>query len=229
MAQEASGLETFTKSFRSKSDGKVEIAIFPSYVQLHVLQEKSAKAFRVGAQDLASAEKGAHTGLVSARQIKESGIELCLIGHSECRARGDQESSLLEKLKRAQEESLGVCYCVGESLEERDQGKLEVRLATQMANLKDFKPLCVAYEPVWAIGTGRVASTEQIADVMKYLKGLRPDLDFLYGGSVSPENAQEILEISGVSGLLIGGASLKPESLEKIVEAARLVAGQRGE
>jgi len=222
MAQSWQGAQNFVSQFKESSDQDVEIQIFASALHLSPLMAKSP-AWKLGAQDCSAEDTGAFTGQISAAQLLELGVKDVLLGHSECRARGDDEALLRQKLQRATEAGLRVCFCVGEGLEDRESGRLWPHLERQLEVLKDYQGgVIVAYEPIWAIGTGKNATPEQIQEVHAGIRERLPDLRVLYGGSVKPENASQILKLPDVHGLLIGGASLKAESLEKIVQLARL-------
>lgn len=154
--------------------------------------------------------------------IKELGCEFVLIGHSERRQRGHEtNASLRKKLDHAFEAALTPVYCIGETEAHRDAGRVFEILEEQTEIVRDEKrPFCVAYEPVWAIGTGRTPSKKDIHEAHAHIwKRLPKAQSVLYGGSVKPENAREILEIDSVTGLLVGGASLKASDFAKIVEA----------
>jgi triosephosphate isomerase len=223
MAQDRAGIKKFFAAFNAQNSPEIEIALFPSFVHLELVA-REARSLRVGAQDCSRFPSGAHTGEISAQQIRDLGLDLILLGHSECRQGGDSEETLAQKLASAKAADLEVCYCIGESLSERESGQLWPRLEAQLATLKaaELPQFSLAYEPIWAIGTGRVAERSQIEEVVEGLSKRLPNTPLLYGGSVTAENAQEILEIPGLSGLLIGGASLKAESLDKMVHFAKL-------
>jgi triosephosphate isomerase len=184
---------------------------------------------KVGAQSVSEYDDGAYTGEVSARMLKDIGCELVIVGHSERRRYfGESDVAVANKLARLLEVGLFGVVCVGETLAERDAGKAEARIEAQLAPLHglmakgcDASKFCVAYEPVWAIGTGRAASVEQVAAMHGLIKrSLGSAFDVLYGGSVKAGNAAELMAIPGVDGVLVGGASLDSKEFSGICRAA---------
>ena len=201
------------------------------------LVERAARAapgFAIGGQDVHQADKGAHTGCVSAAMLVDAGAKLTIVGHSERReAQGETDADVKAKAEAAQEQGLDVILCVGESLAVREQGKAIETVARQLdASLPmpavDPARFAVAYEPIWAIGTGRIPSMEDIREMHSALRerlvaayaGCGNDIPLLYGGSVKASNAAEIFAVSDVDGALVGGASLKAADFLPIVEAA---------
>ena len=214
----------------------VDLAVFPPYTLLPlVATEAGGGRVRVGAQDLSPHQKGAYTGEVSASMIKATGATMVLIGHSERRQWHQEGPKLLSaKLKRALDEGLTPIYCVGESLQQREENRTEAVVGQQLALLKsaEFKPhlseILIAYEPVWAIGTGKTATPEQAQAVHAYIRGILHKVDarisglvrILYGGSVTPESASGLLACADIDGALVGGASLKGDAFAAIAAAA---------
>ena len=199
-----------------------EIVIAPPYTALDAVGNGGGR-WSLGAQNVAADPKGAFTGEVCARMLAEAGCRYVIVGHSERRRLfGEGGATLTRKLARAREEHLVPIYCVGETESEREEGVGDQILADQAATLADdppHAPLVVAYEPVWAIGTGRAASpqdAETARELLRSLLGARSDLRILYGGSVTASNAQEMLEGSGMDGFLVGGASLDPRGFAAI-------------
>ncbi len=205
------------------------------------LIERAARAvpgFAIGAQDLHFADKGAHTGCVCAAMLTDAGASLAIVGHSERReAQRESDSEIKAKAEAALLAGLGVILCVGESLEVREAGDAVTMVSAQAdASLPHGRAaaggvpdrLAVAYEPIWAIGTGKVASCEDIAEMHRAIRErLRAaygdagdQVRILYGGSVKASNASEIFAVADVDGALVGGASLKAEDFLPIVEAA---------
>jgi len=183
-----------------------------------------------GMQNFYPEDHGAFTGENSPLVAKEMGATWALIGHSERRQIFGEDHSLINrKVIKALQLGLKPLLCIGESLEQRQKGHIEIVIQTQLRQaLAKVSPnllLYIAYEPIWAIGTGLVASPKDIRSTHKLIQQTVEDLGFskslpvLYGGSVKPENSQEILEIENVSGLLVGGASLKVDSFFKILTA----------
>ena len=204
------------------------------------LIERAARAvpgFPIGAQDIHFAEKGAHTGCVSAEMLRDAGATMVIVGHSE-RREAQRESN--EEVRAKAEAGLGagllVILCVGESLEVREAGEAVPTVGRQLDESlpRDADPamLAIAYEPIWAIGTGKIPTMEDIGEMHSTLRSrLRAaygeagdNIRILYGGSVKPSNAPEIFSVADVDGALVGGASLKAEDFLPIVEAAALKA-----
>lgn len=178
--------------------------------------------FTVGAQNAYPAASGAYTGEIGTVQLEEFGIETILIGHSERREiLGESQERVAEKFRYFQSQGFEIIYCIGEPLEVREQGHQAVMayLLAQFEGIDTaYENFVVAYEPIWAIGTGRTATTEEIASTHTALKEAvaKP---LLYGGSVKPANVKEIIAIEGVNGVLVGGASLEVESFMALVRA----------
>ncbi len=215
---------------------KREVIIFPSFISLEASTHTlSSSVLQFGAQDVYPAKDGAFTGEISPSMILDAGAAWVLTGHSERRHIIKEENTLVgQKTSFALASGLNVIACVGETLEEREAGKLYDILTTQLNQTLAKLPtplsperLVIAYEPVWAIGTGKTAQTEDIIEAHAIIRELLKDIigtsvsqtRILYGGSVKPENAREILELDNVEGLLVGGASLKAESFAKIIQA----------
>jgi triosephosphate isomerase len=185
----------------------------------------------IGGQDVHSAVNGAHTGDISAAMLKDAGASLTIVGHSERReAHHESDSDVRAKAEAAQEAGLAVILCVGESLEVREAGRAVETVSAQLdASLPDRPVGAVAYEPIWAIGTGKIPSIDDIAEMHAALRQRLVaaygddgnQVRILYGGSVKAANAAEIFAIGDVDGALVGGASLKAADFLPIVEAAR--------
>jgi triosephosphate isomerase (TIM) len=204
-----------------------------------ILIERAVRAvpnFPIGAQDVHQLERGAHTGCTSAEMLRDAGARLTIVGHSERRdAQRESDAEIKAKAEAALAAELGVILCVGESLEAREHGRAITTVLSQLeGSLPDQNrinaSLAIAYEPIWAIGTGKVATSVEIAEmhlaIHDFLVG-RLDCDggaprVVYGGSVKPSNAGEIFAVEHVDGALVGGASLKSADFIPIVaEAAR--------
>jgi triosephosphate isomerase len=177
----------------------------------------------LAAQNVASEREGAFTGEVSALQLADAGCRYVIVGHSERRRIfGEGAAVLSRKLERVREARLVPIYCVGETQDERAKGHSLEILTQQLETLRGDPaeaPLVIAYEPVWAIGTGQMATPGDCAKAcvhIRHIVGSRRDLRLLYGGSVTPDNAREMLGGAGVAGFLIGGASLKARSFASI-------------
>ena len=217
-----------------KIKSKAEMLICPPFTALYpVAGVLKGSKVSLGAQNMHQEEKGAFTGEIAPGMLKDIGCEYVILGHSERRHIFHEENDTINaKVKAALHAGLKPILCAGETLEERDAGHTKQVLEYQLRNgLKgvsadDMKKLTVAYEPVWAIGTGKTATAEQADDAMSYIKhvleGLYQDITvrLLYGGSVKPDNAAELLAVPVINGFLIGGASLDAEQFAKIAAAA---------
>lgn len=220
----------------SVPDGR-DVVVFPPFTALASTSEGLAglPGAAVGGQDVYPAREGAFTGEVSPAMLVDAGASWVLTGHSERRrVLGESPQFVGQKTAFALEQGLAVILCIGETLQERKEGLLEETLRLHLetglekASLpEDLSRLVVAYEPVWAIGTGQVASEEDIVDaharvrtLLKTILGAAGDeIRVLYGGSVKPENARGILGLDNVNGLLVGGASLQAKSFAQIIRA----------
>lgn len=211
---------------------EVQVALAPPFTLIQAMSE-ATEAVGTGGQDCHVEAKGAHTGDVSAAMLADAGADFVIVGHSERRRdHGESDALVKAKAEAALACGLGVIVCVGETLQERDAGQAEVVVRAQVAAslpvAGEDARLAVAYEPVWAIGTGRVAAVD---DVIAMHRSIRATLDealgeagaavrILYGGSVNADNARDLLGAEGVGGALVGGASLAAESFLAIVAAA---------
>lgn len=220
------------------TDDRVQVAVFPPFPWLMAVAEV-LKGSRValGAQNCHNAIEGAFTGDVAPKMLVEAGCKYVIVGHSERRhGMGEPDHFLNRKVKAAFKAGLSVVLCVGETLAEREGNQTEEVLLYQLAaglngvDAAQLDHLTIAYEPVWAIGTGKVASPAQAQDAHAFIRGqIRKHfgeksaqaVQIQYGGSVKPDNAAEIMKQPDVDGALVGGASLKADSFLAIVNAAR--------
>ena len=199
----------------------VDAIVCPPYVSLAGCVEAGLTTY---AQNVHWEDEGAFTGEISPRMLLELGVGGSLVGHSERRQYfGETDTGVARRAQAALEAGLGVIACVGETQEERDAGDMETVLRVQVDAIRDacgsHERLVLAYEPVWAIGTGRTATPEMAQEAHAFVKSLL-DRPVLYGGSVKPDNADELLSQRDVDGALVGGASLDVESFASICEAA---------
>ncbi len=204
---------------------KNKIIIAPSSVFLDALQ---GSQFLLAGQDCSQYKAGAYTGDVSAEQLKDMNCSYVLVGHSERRAYYNETNKIVRtKAKQVFDAGLTPVICIGETLEDRENGNIEKVIIDQLSGSipKDIKKCVVAYEPVWAIGTGRIPKiqeinyvTDLISEQLSKLNLFENKVQILYGGSVNLDNCQEIMEIANISGLLIGGASLQHEIFIEIIK-----------
>jgi triosephosphate isomerase len=199
----------------------VDVAVCPPDISLQAaVLALSGTEIAVAAQNVHWAESGAFTGEVAPGMLLEIGVYGAIVGHSERRQYfGETDDGVARRAAAALEAGLFVIACVGESEEERERGETEGVLRRQVSVLEAHENLVVAYEPVWAIGTGKTATTEIAQQAHAFVKSIL-DVPVLYGGSVKPENAEELLAQPDVDGALVGGAALDVESFASICEAA---------
>ncbi len=215
---------------------RVQLGICVPFTHIHYLTEHyNQHHLRIGAQNCSQHEKGAFTGEISAQMLASSGAQMVIIGHSERRTyQSESEEELLQKMHRALEADLDIIYCMGETLEEREAGQLQTVLERQFVegpgklDKKAWESIILAYEPVWAIGTGKTATPEQAEEVHAMIRQLLAEevaretaekTTILYGGSCKPNNAEELFSQPNIDGGLIGGASLNAGDFLEIAES----------
>ena len=245
MNKGASETEDFIKSFLSKLQGQdypCEIVIAPPFVSLPKLADllhtatavQNAHAIQIAAQNCSQFDSGAYTGEISVVMLREFFVHYVILGHSERRAIfGETDAVINAKIKKAREANLKPIFCIGETLAEREAGNLESVLRTQITggldgvSEKDLGETVIAYEPVWAIGTGVTATSQQAQDAHAFVRSVIAELygadaaakiRIQYGGSVKPNNAAELMACPDIDGALIGGASLDPQSFLEIIK-----------
>ncbi|MFC4730411.1 triose-phosphate isomerase [Salipiger abyssi] len=220
------------------AQGASEVLICPP-ATLVAAAAQTAKGIAIGGQDCHANASGAHTGDISAPMLADAGATYVILGHSERRTDHDEhDEHVRAKCKSAWQAGLNVVLCVGESLAEREaQNTLDIiggQLAGSVPDGATGHNLVIAYEPIWAIGTGKVPTTDQIGEVHDFMRarlekrfgeGVGRSVRLLYGGSVKPGNATEIFAVSNVDGALVGGASLKAADFVPIIEALNASAG----
>ena len=215
-------------------DAKCEVVICVPFTHLTSCKAVCGEKLHLGAENCADKAKGAYTGEVAASMVASTGADYVILGHSERRAYyGETVEMLAEKTKLALENNLKVIFCIGEVLEEREAEKQNEVVKAQLESVfclssEDFGKIVLAYEPVWAIGTGKTATDEQAEEIHAYIRSLiaekygeqvADDTTILYGGSCKPSNAKGLFAKPNVDGGLIGGASLDAESFMGIVTA----------
>ncbi len=221
-------LEAFLPMVKDAAD--VDIVVAPPFTALAAAHDAMKGGnVQLSAQDLFWEEKGAYTGEVAPGMLVDAGCRHVIIGHSERRQYFSEDDFVVNrKIKAAKKAGLGVIFCVGESLEEREAGKtfdvIKLEVEAGLAEV-DSENLVVAYEPIWAIGTGKTATVEQAQEVHAFIRKILANLygnkaeqvRILYGGSVTPENVDSLMACRDVNGALVGGASLKTDSFSRIV------------
>lgn len=211
------------------------VVLAPSFTALEAVAKALAgTGMGLAAQNICDREEGAYTGEVSGRMLAETGCRYVIIGHSERRAHfGEDDALINRKVKRALQVGLQPILCIGETLSERETGRTfdvatgQLRAGLHGVGLAEAEQVVVAYEPVWAIGTGKTASPEQAAEVHAFIRGVLSDmydedigrrLTVIYGGSVNPANIKVLMAQQEIDGVLVGGASLEAESFARIVK-----------
>lgn len=232
----AQQLMTQLLSYTSNNSTNCEVYIAPPAVYAMMAKDLlEGSKVEVYTQDMSEHESGAYTGEISGEMIKSIGLNGSLIGHSERRQyHGETDSHCNRKVKLALNKGLTPIYCNGETLDQRKAGthfdvvKYQTEVALFTLSADEIKKVVIAYEPVWAIGTGETATPEQAQEIHKHIRNLiaakygqdvADEVSILYGGSVKPENAKEIFSQPDIDGGLIGGAALKIEDFSKIIEA----------
>ncbi|KAI1197366.1 triose-phosphate isomerase-like protein [Nemania serpens] len=209
---------------KAELDSSVETVIAPPALYLLLVREKVKKDIGVAAQNVFDKPNGAFTGEISVQHLKDSGIDWAILGHSERRSiLGESDEVVASKTKYATENGISVIWCCGESLDQREAGQtldvITAQLAALKAKISDWSKIVIAYEPIWAIGTGKVATTEQAQEVHASIRAwlaknvsqsVADATRILYGGSVSEKNCKDLSGQPDIDGFLVGGASLKP-------------------
>lgn len=232
------GISTFSEivnMVRDEKKGDQIAVICAPYIHLNSLAQLSSGIVKMGAQNCHQNESGAFTGEISAKMVKSTGCEYVIIGHSERRQYFAETDALLaEKTTIALKNNLTPIFCIGETLDERNNGSYYQVLKSQLENgifslsVEDFVKVVLAYEPVWAIGTGLTASPEQAQDIHAFIRSeieakygwqVADDTTILYGGSCNAKNAPELFAQHDIDGGLIGGASLKSRDFTDIIKA----------
>ena len=217
----------------------VEVVIVPPFTAIAKVMEALGRAqnIKVGAQNMYWEKNGPFTGEISGPLLRDLFVHYVVLGHSERRTLfGETDEIVNRKVRAAHEATLRPIVCIGETLEQRDKGNVEKILAIQMRgslaglNAKELQETVIAYEPVWAIGTGRNATPDQAQEAHAFVRHILGEMAddataervrIQYGGSVKPENARELMSQPDIDGALVGGASLDPRSFVQIVKAAR--------
>ncbi|MBM3206080.1 MAG: triose-phosphate isomerase [Candidatus Staskawiczbacteria bacterium] len=203
-----------------KESENAKVVICPPFIYLSTL-----KGLTLGAQNVFYKESGAYTGEVSPKQLKDLGVEYVITGHSEVRMYlGETNEVINKKIKESLSEGLKPIFCIGEKEGENKEEVLKRQITEGLRDLseKESENIVIAYEPVWAIGTGKNCSVEETKKSIEFIKKIVfQDINVLYGGSVKSSNASDYLKNGGVDGLLVGGSSLKPEEFIEIIKLAQ--------
>lgn len=227
MNNDFSDIEEYVRYLNENLENKKNVVVCVPHVMIKTFADEANGTISVGAENCYFAEKGAYTGETSAKMVKSAGADYVIIGHSERRQIfGETNEVVSKKIAAALANDLKVIFCIGETLEQKENFKevLKKQIVEGFEGISDFSNIIIAYEPVWAIGTGKVATISDIEAVHGFIKAVLAenyniDLPILYGGSVKPENSAEILALQDVGGVLVGGACLKAESFAEIVKS----------
>ncbi len=220
-------VSSYIDTVKNKISDNNEVIFFPSFLYL---EDFKKSGYKIGAQNVHYLDNGAFTGEISPLQLKSMGIRYVLIGHSERRIYFKEDDDLINnKIKGCLKNNLNIILCIGETDEERKRLKTALILEKQIKNafknidLEDLSDITIAYEPVWAIGTGKVPKIEDIEDAIKYIKKLvlneyGLNIKVLYGGSINKENIKSIINIKILDGVLIGSSSIDPKYLVNMLD-----------
>ena len=222
----------FAKEINEFEFNKVDVLIAPSFVSLESLRKNLKDEIKLAGQNVSEFDDGAFTGEISTTMLKDIGVEDVIIGHSERREKFSESDEIINaKVKKALADDLSVILCLGESLEVKEEGKeidfVRDELLKSLDGVDDLENLTIAYEPIWAIGTGKTCSSEDAENMCKEIRNIinekygeiSQQIRILYGGSVKPSNAGEILSKENIHGVLVGGASLKASDFIEIIKA----------
>ncbi|GAB4375616.1 MAG: triose-phosphate isomerase [Calditrichia bacterium] len=239
-AQAVQLVRQILKKINQNRPKKTRVVVFPPFTALSVVKDVlQGSPIQLGAQNMFWEEAGAYTGEISAAMIKSAGARWVILGHSERRQYfKEDENQLNKKIRTALKNKLKVIFCVGETLEQRDQNltldivSSQVEWGLKGFSHQDLENVVIAYEPVWAIGTGRTATPEQAQEVHAFIRDILntlfnepagENMTILYGGSVKPENARGLFSQPDIDGGLIGGACLQASSFYRIIRAGEAV------
>jgi len=213
----------YTMELKSIDTGKTKLVLCPS---LPFISLFSRDGYEIGAQDITSFQDKTMTGEITGEQLKSIGCKYVIVGHSERRiCRGEINIDFINKINNALNNRLKVIYCIGETEVEKENGNTYIVLEKQISevlNNVSLNNIIIAYEPVWAIGTGKTPKKEDIADTISFIKNTimekyETKLNVLYGGSVNEENIKELVKLKDVDGFLVGGASLDPKKVKSMI------------
>ena len=222
----------FAKEINEFEFNKVDVLLAPSFVTLESLRKNLKDEIKVAGQNVSQFDDGAYTGEVSTSMLKDIGVDDVIIGHSERREKFLESDEIINaKVKKALEDDLSVILCLGESLEIKEEGRevdfVREELLNSLDGVENIEKVTIAYEPIWAIGTGKTCSSEDAEKMCREIRNIIDEkygevsqkIRILYGGSVKPSNAGEILSKENIDGVLVGGASLKASDFIEIIKA----------
>lgn len=231
MTMNKADILTYKSQFKVSSSNHLFLGIAPQMIHIPLLINESV-SFNIGGQNCSFYNQGAYTGETSVESLKEFGISFCLVGHSERRQYfNETNENCLKKIQKLASHRIRAIYCIGETLEQRQQNLTEHILTTQLEILKNLNEqeknfLVIAYEPVWAIGTGKAATAHEANETHQLIRNilqknaLNPtQISILYGGSVNAANIDSLISQEHIDGVLVGGASTKSEEFQKIANS----------
>ena len=232
MNKTSSEARDFAEKINEFNFEKSDVLLAPSFVSLESFRKNLNKKIEVSAQNLSQFEDGAYTGEVSTAMLKDIGVENVIIGHSERREKYFESNEIVNaKVKKALADDFHVILCLGEALEVKEENKegdfVKDELLKSLEGIENIENITIAYEPIWAIGTGKTCSAEDAEKMCREIRQIinknygeiSEKIRILYGGSVKPSNAKEILSEENIDGVLVGGASLDPEGFIEIIKA----------
>lgn len=232
MNKTSSEARDFAEKINKFDFKNVDVLLAPSFVSLESFRKNLSEKIEVSAQNLSQFDDGAYTGEVSTSMLKDIGVENVIIGHSERREKFFESNEIVNaKVKKALADDFYVILCLGEALEVKAENKevdfVKDELLKSLAGIENLQNITIAYEPIWAIGTGKTCSAEDAEKMCREIRSIinknygeiSKDIRILYGGSVKPSNAKEILSQDNIDGVLVGGASLDVEGFIEIIKA----------
>lgn len=240
MNKTSSEARDFAEKINEFEFKNVDVLLAPSFVSLESFRKNLNKKIEVSAQNLSQFEDGAYTGEVSTSMLKDIGVENVIIGHSERREKFFESNEIVNaKVKKALADDFHVILCLGEALEVKVENKevdfVKDELLKSLDEIENIENITIAYEPIWAIGTGKTCSADDAEKMCREIRGIinknygeiSEKIRILYGGSVKPSNAKEILSEKNIDGVLVGGASLDPEGFIEIIKAGESLWSQQ--
>lgn len=232
MNKTSSEARDFAKKINEFDFKNVDLLLAPSFISLESLKNNISEKIEVAAQNISQFDDGAYTGEVSTSMLKDIGVKNVIIGHSERREKFFESNEVVNaKVKKALADDFHVILCLGESLEVKVENKevefVKDELLKSLDGIEKIENITIAYEPIWAIGTGKTCSSEDAENMCREIRGIinknygevSEKIRILYGGSVKPSNAREILSEDNIDGVLVGGASLDVDSFIEIIKA----------
>ncbi|CAG7588573.1 Triosephosphate isomerase [Peptoniphilus tyrrelliae] len=236
MNKTSSEARNFAKKINEFDFKNVDVLLAPSFISLESFKNNISEKIEVAAQNISQFDDGAYTGEVSISMLKDIGVKNVIIGHSERREKFFESNEIVNaKVKRALVDDFHVILCLGESLEVKAQNKefdfVKDELLKSLDGIENIENITIAYEPIWAIGTGKTCSSEDAENMCREIRGIisknygevSEKIRILYGGSVKPSNAREILSEDNIDGVLVGGASLDVDSFVEIIKAGESI------